>query len=202
MKTKSLFLSVSWAKTALRLIVPGPVKFRGTFCCISTDCMSSAALPPPPPPFSWQDHNLLVVSNLRPSTYYRLEVQVITTGGEGPATVKTFQTPSILPVIQHRKYQATVSCCNVKKLKESLSWALISSGFKKNLAICGASFPPLLRPFARWPFCSDVTFRAGSSSVVIKVIMSSCCSGSKSYVENQTELYHQQLKRQWIVKIS
>lgn len=53
---------------------------------------------------TWQDHNLLVVSNLRPSTYYRLEVQVITTGGEGPATVKTFQTPSILPVIQHRKY--------------------------------------------------------------------------------------------------
>jgi len=48
------------------------------------------------------DHNLLVVSNLRPSTYYRLEVQVITTGGEGPATVKTFQTPNILPVIQHR----------------------------------------------------------------------------------------------------
>ncbi|XP_062257862.1 anosmin-1 [Platichthys flesus] len=48
------------------------------------------------------DHNLLVVSNLRPSTYYRLEVQVITTGGEGPATVKTFQTPNILPAIQHR----------------------------------------------------------------------------------------------------
>ncbi|CAG12243.1 unnamed protein product, partial [Tetraodon nigroviridis] len=49
------------------------------------------------------DHNMLVVSNLRPSTYYRLEVQVITTGGEGPATVKTFQTPDILPVTQHRK---------------------------------------------------------------------------------------------------
>ncbi|KAI9530280.1 Anosmin-1 [Dissostichus eleginoides] len=48
------------------------------------------------------DHNLLVVSNLRASTYYRLEVQVITTGGEGPATVKTFQTPNTLPVIQHR----------------------------------------------------------------------------------------------------
>ncbi|XP_077584405.1 anosmin-1 [Stigmatopora nigra] len=48
------------------------------------------------------DHNLLVVSNLRPSTYYRLEVQVITSGGEGPATVKTFQTPNILPVNQHR----------------------------------------------------------------------------------------------------
>lgn len=61
---------------------------------------------PPPPLFcppAVQDHNMLVVSNLRPSTYYRLEVQVITTGGEGPATVKTFQTPNILPVTQHRK---------------------------------------------------------------------------------------------------
>ncbi|XP_029567742.1 anosmin-1 [Salmo trutta] len=48
------------------------------------------------------DHNLLVVSNLRPATYYRLEVQVITSGGEGPASVKTFQTPSVLPVLQHR----------------------------------------------------------------------------------------------------
>ncbi|XP_041739193.1 anosmin-1 isoform X2 [Coregonus clupeaformis] len=48
------------------------------------------------------DHNLLVVSNLRPATYYRLEVQVITSGGEGPATIKTFQTPSVLPVLQHR----------------------------------------------------------------------------------------------------
>uniref|UniRef100_A0A8C7YFC4 Anosmin 1 n=1 Tax=Oryzias sinensis TaxID=183150 RepID=A0A8C7YFC4_9TELE len=50
------------------------------------------------------DHNMLVVSNLRPSTFYRLEVQVITTGGEGPATVKTFQTPNILPVTQHREF--------------------------------------------------------------------------------------------------
>lgn len=48
------------------------------------------------------DHNLLVVSNLRPATYYRLEVQVITSGGEGPASVKTFQTPSVLPVLQDR----------------------------------------------------------------------------------------------------
>ncbi|KAG7253939.1 hypothetical protein CRUP_035735, partial [Coryphaenoides rupestris] len=47
------------------------------------------------------DHNLLVVSNLRPATHYRLEVQVITTGGEGPATVKTFHTPSALPLLQH-----------------------------------------------------------------------------------------------------
>uniref|UniRef100_A0AAY4DTR7 Anosmin 1 n=1 Tax=Denticeps clupeoides TaxID=299321 RepID=A0AAY4DTR7_9TELE len=50
------------------------------------------------------DHNLLVVSNLRPTTFYRLEVQVITTGGEGPATIKTFQTPSVLPALQHRKH--------------------------------------------------------------------------------------------------
>lgn len=28
-------------------------------------------------------------------------------GGEGPASVKTFQTPSVLPVLQHRKYQLT-----------------------------------------------------------------------------------------------
>ncbi|KAJ8350687.1 hypothetical protein SKAU_G00258170 [Synaphobranchus kaupii] len=48
------------------------------------------------------DHNLLVVSNLRPGTYYRLEVQVITTGGEGPATMKTFQTPTLSPAFQHR----------------------------------------------------------------------------------------------------
>ncbi|XP_029514186.1 anosmin-1-like [Oncorhynchus nerka] len=48
------------------------------------------------------DHSLLVVSNLRPATYYRLEVQVVTSGGEGPATIKTFQTPSVLPVLQHR----------------------------------------------------------------------------------------------------
>lgn len=59
--------------------------------------------PPPPHSPSLQDHNMLVVSSLRPSTYYRLEVQVITTGGEGPATVKTFQTPDVLPVTQHRK---------------------------------------------------------------------------------------------------
>ncbi|XP_039599515.1 anosmin-1 isoform X1 [Polypterus senegalus] len=48
------------------------------------------------------DHHLLTVSNLRPSTFYRLEVQVLTTAGEGPATVKTFQTPDILPALSHR----------------------------------------------------------------------------------------------------
>uniref|UniRef100_A0A8C2CI69 Anosmin 1 n=1 Tax=Cyprinus carpio TaxID=7962 RepID=A0A8C2CI69_CYPCA len=39
------------------------------------------------------DRNFLVVSNLRPGTYYRLEVQVITAAGEGPVTKKIFQTP-------------------------------------------------------------------------------------------------------------
>nr|XP_015216972.1 PREDICTED: anosmin-1 [Lepisosteus oculatus] len=48
------------------------------------------------------DHNFLTVSNLRASTSYRLEVQVITTGGEGPATVKTFHTPDTSPALQHR----------------------------------------------------------------------------------------------------
>ncbi|KAL4635723.1 anosmin-1-like isoform X2 [Arapaima gigas] len=48
------------------------------------------------------DHNLLVVSNLRPATYYKLEVQVLTSGGEGPATVKTFQTPAVVSFHPHR----------------------------------------------------------------------------------------------------
>ncbi|XP_069319946.1 anosmin-1 [Eulemur rufifrons] len=43
------------------------------------------------------DHHVLTVPNLRPSTLYRLEVQVLTTGGEGPATVKTFRTPALPP---------------------------------------------------------------------------------------------------------
>ncbi|XP_028835883.1 anosmin-1a isoform X2 [Denticeps clupeoides] len=42
------------------------------------------------------DHNLLLVSGLQPSTQYRLEVQVITGAGEGPATFRTFQTPAFL----------------------------------------------------------------------------------------------------------
>ncbi|XP_048835730.1 anosmin-1-like [Brienomyrus brachyistius] len=49
------------------------------------------------------DHNLLVVSNLRPATYYRLEVQVLTTGREGPSTMKSFQTPTLPPDHQQRK---------------------------------------------------------------------------------------------------
>lgn len=40
------------------------------------------------------NRNLLVVWNLRPASVYRLEVQVITTAGEGPAIKKIFQTPS------------------------------------------------------------------------------------------------------------
>ncbi|XP_058042262.1 anosmin-1 isoform X2 [Ahaetulla prasina] len=42
------------------------------------------------------DHHMLTVPNLRPSTLYRLEVQVLTTSGEGPATIKSFQTPNLL----------------------------------------------------------------------------------------------------------
>ncbi|CAJ0934465.1 unnamed protein product [Ranitomeya imitator] len=47
------------------------------------------------------DHYVLTVHNLRPSMLYRLEVQVLTTSGEGPATIKTFRTPDILPPIPH-----------------------------------------------------------------------------------------------------
>uniref|UniRef100_A0ABM5FYK6 Anosmin-1 n=1 Tax=Pogona vitticeps TaxID=103695 RepID=A0ABM5FYK6_9SAUR len=42
------------------------------------------------------DHYVLTVPNLRPSTLYRLEVQVLTMGGEGPATIKSFRTPDLL----------------------------------------------------------------------------------------------------------
>ncbi|KAM7041360.1 anosmin-1-like [Molossus nigricans] len=49
------------------------------------------------------DHSVLTVPNLRPSTLYRLEVQVLTTGGEGPATIRTFQTPE-LPPPTHRPH--------------------------------------------------------------------------------------------------
>ncbi|XP_020861902.1 anosmin-1 isoform X1 [Phascolarctos cinereus] len=48
------------------------------------------------------DHYVLTVPNLRPSTLYRLEVQVLTTGGEGPATIKSFRTPDLLPSSTHR----------------------------------------------------------------------------------------------------
>nr|XP_023673228.1 anosmin-1 isoform X2 [Paramormyrops kingsleyae] len=48
------------------------------------------------------DRHLLVVTNLQQATTYRLEVQIITTGGEGPATMKTFQTPVVSPMHQHR----------------------------------------------------------------------------------------------------
>lgn len=50
------------------------------------------------------DHYLLTVPNLRPSTLYRLEVQVLSTGGEGPATIKTFRTPDLPPSAAHRPH--------------------------------------------------------------------------------------------------
>ncbi|XP_004867413.1 anosmin-1 isoform X1 [Heterocephalus glaber] len=50
------------------------------------------------------DHHMLTVPNLRPSTLYRLEVQVLTTGGEGPATIRTFRTPELPPSAVHRPH--------------------------------------------------------------------------------------------------
>ncbi|KAM8895901.1 anosmin-1 [Lycaon pictus] len=50
------------------------------------------------------DHNVLTVPNLRPSTLYRLEVQVLTVGGEGPATIKTFWTPDLTLPSGHRPH--------------------------------------------------------------------------------------------------
>ncbi|XP_020338179.1 anosmin-1-like [Oncorhynchus kisutch] len=48
------------------------------------------------------ERNVLVVSGLQLATLYSLEIQVIGAGGEGPATTKTFCTPDISPVLQHR----------------------------------------------------------------------------------------------------
>ncbi|XP_039708163.1 anosmin-1 isoform X2 [Pteropus medius] len=50
------------------------------------------------------DHHVLTVPNLRPSTLYRLEVQALTTAGEGPATVKTFRTPDLPSSSAHRPH--------------------------------------------------------------------------------------------------
>lgn len=51
---------------------------------------------------------------------YRLEVQVLTTGGEGPATIKSFRTPDLPPFSSHSKYRKlTVVCliCAVKNIE-------------------------------------------------------------------------------------
>ncbi|XP_054571376.1 anosmin-1 [Eptesicus fuscus] len=44
-------------------------------------------------------HPRLTVPNLRPSTLYRLEVQVLTAAGEGPASLRTFRTPDRPPPV-------------------------------------------------------------------------------------------------------
>ncbi|XP_060793246.1 anosmin-1 [Neoarius graeffei] len=48
------------------------------------------------------NHNFLVVLNLRPMSSYRLEVQVISSVGEGPSAVKVFHTPSVSSTRHHR----------------------------------------------------------------------------------------------------
>lgn len=50
-----------------------------------------------------QNHNFLVVLNLRPMSSYRLEVQVISSVGEGPSAVKVFRTPSVSSTRHHSK---------------------------------------------------------------------------------------------------
>nr|XP_046238246.1 anosmin-1a [Scatophagus argus] len=48
------------------------------------------------------DSNVLVVTGLHPASLYRLEVQAITTEGEGPATTRTFQTPGHQRTLKRR----------------------------------------------------------------------------------------------------
>ncbi|KAM9576251.1 anosmin-1-like [Trichechus inunguis] len=59
------------------------------------------------------DHYVLTVPNLRPSTLYRLEVQVLTAGGEGPATIRTFRTPELPPSSAHSECRGPAPCCCV-----------------------------------------------------------------------------------------
>ncbi|KAL6481675.1 hypothetical protein MHYP_G00097550 [Metynnis hypsauchen] len=49
------------------------------------------------------ERNILVVTGLQMASLYRLEVGVMTTGGQGPTTSRTFQTPGhARPVLQYR----------------------------------------------------------------------------------------------------
>ncbi|KAK0136140.1 Anosmin-1 [Merluccius polli] len=50
------------------------------------DLISQAQILPP-------ERNFLVVPGLRVSSLYRLDVRAVLPGGEGPATVRLFQTP-------------------------------------------------------------------------------------------------------------
>ncbi|XP_051983434.1 anosmin-1a isoform X1 [Xyrauchen texanus] len=47
------------------------------------------------------ERNVLVVYSLQPMSLYRLEVQVITVAGQGPATSRTFQTPAHSKPVLH-----------------------------------------------------------------------------------------------------
>ncbi|XP_073765645.1 anosmin-1a isoform X1 [Danio rerio] len=49
------------------------------------------------------ERNILVVSGLQLASLYRLEVQVITAAGQGPATSRTFQTPTHSKPVLHYK---------------------------------------------------------------------------------------------------
>uniref|UniRef100_A0A8B9HQI3 Anosmin 1a n=1 Tax=Astyanax mexicanus TaxID=7994 RepID=A0A8B9HQI3_ASTMX len=51
------------------------------------------------------ERNILVVSGLQLASLYRLEVGVLTSGGQGPTTSRTFQTPGhARPVLQYSKW--------------------------------------------------------------------------------------------------
>lgn len=41
---------------------------------------------------------------------YRLEVQVLTTRGEGPATIKSFRTPHLPLFSPHSKFYTVLTC--------------------------------------------------------------------------------------------
>lgn len=79
---------------------------------------------------------------------YRLEVQVLTTGGEGPATIKSFRTPDLPLFSPHSKYYTVLTCGYVLEnfspphINNLLETLLVPVAFHK-LKMCeNIAFPP------------------------------------------------------------
>ncbi|XP_030634814.1 anosmin-1a [Chanos chanos] len=72
------------------------VKTEGRKNILPNSLISQSQILPP-------DRNVVAVSGLQLASLYRLEVQVITTRGQGPAASRTFQTPGhAKPTLQYR----------------------------------------------------------------------------------------------------
>ena len=95
-------------------VVSGGESRRGSWSEAAPDSpVSPNAFPPLP-----QDHPELSVPGLRPATLYRLEVQVLTAGGEGPATIRTFRTPDVHGESRPGGWGSRLACRHTESLGE------------------------------------------------------------------------------------